>query len=192
MKTTVIALLCALFSFNAFGVQVSSAQFPTTAPAMNPLPEMQLNGAALREMYLLVESYAGALYLEQTSQDADTIINSQQHKKMVFHVLMRKVSARRLSNALQEALVLNISKEQHSDLQPAIDTMLSFFHGNLYEGDQVEFIYTPQKGTQVVVGGELQGVIKGKDYFDSMLKIWIGTNPITRSFKEQILGLATL
>ena len=46
-------------------------------------------GAALRELYLLVETYAGALYLEEPSQDASTVINSQQHKKMVFHVLMK-------------------------------------------------------------------------------------------------------
>jgi len=192
MKILTLALSLALTCSTSFALQVSDAHFPENVEASKTHPALTLNGAALRELYLLVESYAGALYLEQPSQDAQTIINSHQHKKMVFHVLLKKVSARRLSNALQEALVLNINQELHTQLQPAINAMLSFFEGNLHNGDQVEFIYTPNKGTEVVIGGISKGTIQGKDYFDSMLKVWIGENPVTRSFKEQVLGLATL
>ena len=192
MKIKAIALLFTLMSSTSFALQVSDANFSQTLSASDKHPELTLNGAALRELYLLVETYAGALYLEEPSQDASTVINSQQHKKMVFHVLMKRVSARRLSNALQEALVLNISKEQHNHLQPAIDKMLSFFEGSLRHGDQVEFNYSPEKGTEVIIGGISKGTITSKDYFDSMLKIWIGENPVTRSFKEQVLGLAGL
>jgi hypothetical protein len=67
--------------------------------------------------------------------------------------------------------------------------MLSFFEGNLYNGDQVAFIYTPNKGTEIIIGGISKGIIPGKDYFDSMLKVWIGDSPVNRSFKDQVLGL---
>lgn len=192
MKTTVATLVLFLTCSLSHGLQVSDAEFSPTLPAIQGTPELQLNGASLRELYLLVETYAGALYLENTSKEPATIIHSNQHKKMVFHVLMKKVSARRLSNALSEALVLNISKEQHSQIQPAIDQMLSYFKGNLKTGDRVEFNYAPNIGTQVVIGGVPQGIIKGKEYFDSMLKVWVGENPVSRNFKDDILGVVTL
>jgi hypothetical protein len=94
MKINVITLLILFCSPSVFALQVSDADFPNILPASTNQPELTLNGAALRELYLLVDSYAGALYLEQKSQDAETIINSNQHKKMLFHVLMKRVSAR--------------------------------------------------------------------------------------------------
>mgnify|MGYP003384241688 CR=1 FL=1 len=188
MKITIITLLFALASSFSYSQQVSDVNFSDALPATNGMPELTLNGASLRELYLLIETYAGALYLENTSHDAAEIIESIQYKKMVFHVLMKKVSARRLSNALEEALVLNISKEQYSQIQPAVEQMLSYFTGNILKGETVEFNYIPGKGTDVIISGALQGRIKGKEYFDSMLKVWIGEYPVTREFKNQVLG----
>lgn len=154
-------------------------------------PALKLNGAALRELYLLVETYVGALYLESPSQDPQFIISSEQHKRMEFHVIMKKVSARRLSNALREALILNISEKELAGLQPDIDAMLSFFEGNLRSGDTVIFDYNPKVGTQVIIGNKPKGVISGNAFYSALLKVWVGENPVTREFKEQILGLAT-
>lgn len=188
MNKFVTFTLLSAIALSSQAMKVANIDLSDEIAATNDTPSLKLNGAALRELYLLIETYVGALYLESPSNDPQIIINSQQHKRMEFHVLMKKVSARRLSNALHEALLLNISKQEHKQLQPAIDTMLSFFEGNLRSGDKVVFQYLPGQGTQVQIGNVLKGTIAGKDFYSAMLKIWVGESPVSRDFKEQILG----
>ena len=186
------ALVCAfltLFAFKANALQVDDVVMPDVLPATKNRPEMHINGAALRELYLLIRSYVGALYLEHPTQDAEEALNSETHKRMVFHVLLKKVGARRIANALQEALVVNVTPEQHEELREEIDQMLSYFDGKMHEGEEAYFDYIPGKGTLVTINGEEKGLIKGKLFFRSLLSIWIGENPVGREFKEEILGL---
>lgn len=188
MKNIATFALLSALSMSSQALNVANIEVSDELAATDETPSLKLNGAALRELYLLIETYVGALYLESPSADPQVIINSQQHKRMEFHVLMKKVSARRLSNALHEALLLNISKQEHKQLQPAIETMLSFFEGNLRAGDKVVFEYQPGLGTKVQIGKSLKGTIAGKDFYSAMLKIWVGESPVSREFKEQILG----
>ncbi len=189
MKTALFSFLLLCTAQLSQAQVVADVDFPENLPANTLHPKMKLNGAALRELYLLVDTYAGALYLEEPSQSASQIIASEQHKTMIFHVLLDKVSARRLSSALHEALLLNISKHQHRDLQSDINTMLSYFSGSLKKGQQAVFHYIPNHGTQISVAGKVKGLIAGKDFYNAMLKVWIGKSPVTRAFKDNILGL---
>jgi len=44
------------------------------------------------------------------------------------------------------------------------------------------------EGTQVSVAGAVKGFIPGKKFYDAMLQVWVGKTPVTRDFKNQILG----
>lgn len=188
MKSILFTLLFIL-SASSQSMTVANVQLPERIDPSDAQPALILNGAALRELYLLIETYVGALYLENPSNDPHLIVNSEQHKRMEFHVLMKKVSARRLSNALHEALLLNITESEHNELQSAINKMLSFFEGNLRTGDKVIFEYAPGFGTSIQIGDTLKGTIQGKDFYAALLKIWVGESPVSREFKEQILGV---
>ncbi|MCP5334385.1 MAG: chalcone isomerase family protein [Oceanospirillaceae bacterium] len=178
-----------LCAFKANAIQVDDIEMPDVLPATKNHPELHINGAALRELYLLIRSYVGALYLEHPTTNAEEALNSETHKRMVFHVLLKKVGARRIANALQEALVVNVTAEEHDQLRGAIDQMLGYFDGKMHEGEEASFDYMPGKGTLVTINGEEKGVIKGKLFFHALLSIWIGENPVGREFKEEILGL---
>lgn len=174
---------------HATAYEVSDVNLSEVVPATAERPELYLNGASLRELYLLIETYVGALYLEQPSTIPEEIYNSETHKRMVFHVMLKKVGARRIANALQEALVMNITKDQHKELSGEIEQMLSYFNGKMHRGEESYFDYIPGKGTQVIINNEVKGLIPGKDFYRAMLSIWIGENPVGRSFKDDILGL---
>ena len=188
---TAILLLVStsFFVSNSSAYEVADINLSEVVPATAERPELHLNGASLRELYLLIETYVGALYLEHPSTDAQAILNSESHKRMVFHVMMKKVGARRIANALQEALVMNVTKEEHKELSEEIQQMLSYFNGKMHRGEESFFDYIPGKGTQVTVNDEVKGVIPGKKFFRALLSIWIGENPVGRSFKDGILGL---
>ncbi|NVK39351.1 MAG: chalcone isomerase family protein [Gammaproteobacteria bacterium] len=185
-----VTTLLVMPNVNAY--TVDGVEFSEVVPANAERPELKLNGASLRELYLLIETYVGALYLENPSTDAQSILDSEEHKRMVFHVMMKKVGARRIANALQEALVMNVTKEQHKKLGGEIEQMLSYFDGKMHRGEEAIFDYLPGKGTQITINNEVKGIIPGKDYFRAMLSIWIGENPVGRTFKDDILGLNRL
>jgi len=185
----VLAFCIGLFSLSTHAYTVSDVNLPEVVPATAERPELQLNGASLRELYLLVKTYVGALYLENPTVDENEILNSETHKRMVFHVMMKRVGARRIANALQDALVVNLSEQEHKKLTPKLDQMLSYFDGKMHQGDEALFDYIPGVGTRITVNNELKGIITGKDYYRAMLSIWIGENPVGRDFKEDILGL---
>lgn len=184
---TLIAALFAQQSVQAY--TVADVNMPDVVPATAERPELRLNGASLRELYLLVETYVGGLYLEEPSTDPQAILNSETHKRMVFHVMLKRVGARRIANALQDALVVNITEEEHRNLEKQLGQMMSYFNGKMHAGEQAYFDYIPGKGTRVTINNEVKGIIPGKDYFRALLSIWIGDNPVGRDFKDDILGL---
>ena len=151
--------------------------------------ELVLNGAALRKKYMMINVYVGGLYLEKASTSPKSIISADTHKRMMFHVLLKRVSARKVANALNEALVINISKEEHQSLKPVIDIFLSLFDDiRLHKGDEVTIDYLPGKGTLVHIPGREDTFLKGKEFYDALLKVWIGPQPVSKDFKQQMLG----
>ena len=188
--TLALSMIASIFMWNsAQAFTIADVALQDTIAATQERPELVLNGAALREMYFLVKSYVGALYLEEHNEDPEVILASETHKRMVFITLLKKVSARRIANALQEALVVNLSEDEHKALDKELAQMLSYFDGKMYEGQETSFDYIPGKGTRITMNGEVKGIIPGKAYFQAMLSIWIGKTPVGRDFKESVLGL---
>jgi hypothetical protein len=192
MKNILLAatFFCSVFLVNStYAYTVSDVQLPNVVPANAERPELKLNGASMRALYLLIETYVGALYLEEQSTDPKAIMNSDTHKRMVFHVMLKKVGARRIASALQEALILNLTEEEHVGLSDELAQMLGYFTGKMHAGDESIFDYIPSVGTRITINNEVKGIIPGKEYFTAMLAIWIGENPVGRTFKEDVLGL---
>ena len=150
--------------------------------------ELSLNGASLRKTYMVINTYVGGLYLENPSHDENQILESDEHRRMLFHVLLRKVTARKVAQALKDALVLNISREEQEALEPNINQFLSMFDGKLKRGDEVNIDYIPGEGTRVIIGGNDKGTVPGKQFADALLSVWVGENPVGSDFKQDILG----
>ncbi len=188
--TLALSMLASIFMWNsAQAYTIADVTLQDTVAATKERPELILNGAALREMYFLVKTYVGALYLEEHNEDPKVILASETHKRMVFVTMLKKVSARRIANALQEALVVNLTEDEHKALGKELTQMLSYFEGKMYEGQETFFDYIPGKGTRITMNGEVKGIIPGSAYFQAMLSIWIGQTPVGRNFKESVLGL---
>ncbi len=152
-------------------------------------PVLNLNGASLRRTYMIVKTYVGGLYLENPTQDGSQIIESNEYKRMMFHVLLKRVTARKVARALKEALVVNITDEQNERLEPQINQFLDMFDGKLHKDDEVNIDYIPGIGTKVTIAGAEKGVIPGKEFSDALLSVWVGKQPVSDTFKDDILGI---
>jgi hypothetical protein len=60
--------------------------------------------------------------------------------------------------------------------------------GALKKGGVVYLDYLPGTGTRVTVNGEVKITIKGEEFFQSLLRIWIGKKPVDGRLRDAMLG----
>lgn len=187
MRLLITALLAAC-CLSAQARSIDQIEIAETARLEGERPELRLNGAATRYFFGMVPVYIGALYLEQPSGSAAQIIQQDNGKRMEF-VLRRDIRARKIAEALNEALLTNLDAAEIERLQPQIDALMALYGNlNLKEGEVSSLDYLPGQGTRLVMNGQSKGLVPGKELYDALLKVWIGRSPVSREFKAAILG----
>ena len=192
MKRCLMILLVHMMFFGniANSRTISDVYLPEKIPSEENRPELTLNGASLRHLYLQVKSHVCSLYLENPSTSATQILADKGgYKRMVFHVLMKKVSARRLTDIFNEALAINYDNNELEKLVPSMKQFQKIHSSAMVTGDELYFDYIPEVGTEIFLNGEKKGVIEGDELFHALLTSWIGDKPVNREFKKQILGV---
>ncbi len=186
------ALLISLLTLSTTSLArtIEGFEFPEVLPQSTDHPELQLNGASVRTLYYLVDTYVGLLYVESPSADASQLIEQESYKRIVYHILVNRVSGRRIATAMYDALQLNISSDEAEQMDERLDMLVKMFDGKLERGDAGYVDYVPGVGSRVVINDEVKGVLPGKDLYDALLKIWIGEYPVSHRFKNEILGLS--
>ena len=80
-----------------------------------------------------------------------------------------------------------MDQDTYERLRPRID-----YHNSLYQdvapGDRYSLTYVPGKGTVLALNGEPKGTVEGADFASAIFSIWLGPEPISESFKKQIMG----
>ena len=188
MKKIIWAIAGLLLFQSAQAITLEGYEFPEEIQASHNGPLMKLQGAAVREWYLVVKGYIGALYLENPGNSVDNILMDEGYKRMSFTVLFKKMSARRIASSFYEAIQINLTEEEQIELEPKLNQFMSMIDGTLKQGESGVFEYIPTVGAKVTIAGEEKGIIEGKKIFDAILKVWIGETPPNRSFKQGILG----
>ncbi|MBL4799248.1 MAG: chalcone isomerase family protein [Oleispira sp.] len=195
MKLTLISksvaplVLLLMLPFSSLALTIDGHEIPQLIPATSEHAELRLNGASMRILYGVVDTYIGKLYVENPRTDADELIAANEYKRMVFQIVMKRISGRRIAKAMYDALQVNLTNEEAMLLETRLQLLVSMFDGSLKRGQESYIEWVPDKGTRIVSNGEVKGIIPGKDLYDAILKIWIGDNPVGSRFKKQVLGL---
>jgi len=82
-------------------------------------------------------------------------------------------------------------REQLAGLKPQIDALNANFKevGEAKKGDQINFEFTPEAGTRIIVNGQPRGAaIPGENFFEAVLRVWIGDKPVDADLKRGLLG----
>jgi hypothetical protein len=168
---------------------IDGYEIPQTIPATSDNAELKLNGASMRILYGVVDTYIGQLYLENRTTDVDTIIGADEYKRMVYKIVLKRVSGRRIAKAMYDALQLNVTREEAIQLEKRLQLLVTMFDSSLRKGEESYLEWVPAQGSRIVINGVVKGVIPGKDLYDAILRIWIGENPVGAKFKRQVLGI---
>lgn len=168
----------------AYGKECKGVNFPDQTQVEGST--LVLNGLGLRQAtFLKVNVYIAALYVAQTSTDANVILGANSPKQLVLHFL-RDVGAADLNKAWEEGFENN-AKGQLPALKDRIETLKSWM-ADMKTGQLLTFTYKPGAGIQVDVNGTLKGTIKGDDFAKAFLAIWLGAHPPNAGLKAGLLG----
>jgi periplasmic protein TonB len=148
-----------------------------------------LNGIGLHNE-LGQELFAGALYSESLSNDANTLLNSNAAMRMELKIITPDgITPRRFSGMWIEGMAINNKSDA---LTAQADNMVLFdglFKARLQKGDQIIIFSAPGKGINISVNGINLGHIDDNKFFTMLLSTWIGRVPLSSDYKDGLLKM---
>lgn len=184
------SLIAALAATPAFAaIDVAGVKFEDTAKLGDQT--LVLNGAGLRTK-VIVKVYAAGLYLPRKDATATGVL-SQPGPKSVHAVMLRDLSGEDFADAMIKGFKANNSAADVAKFQSKLDELraLMLQVGTAKKGSKLELNFLPGTGTRVLFNGEQKGRdIPGEDFYQAILRIWLGSDPVDESLKEGLLGKA--
>jgi hypothetical protein len=151
--------------------------------------KLHLNGAGIRYKGPF-KVYTAGLYLPKKSGTPDEILAMPGAKRMSV-VMLRDIDASELGKLFVRGVEDNMDRSAMAKLIPGLMRMSQIFtdHKNLKSGDQFALEWIPGTGTVVTVRGVPQGEpFKEPEFFNALMRIWLGPVPADWKLKESLLG----
>ena len=188
MKTMVFfcALSVSLIATTAQALDVEGLQVSDSVTLMGSRTRLTLNGAGLRAKFL-TKLYVAALYLPQLANNADAVLKQNGPNRVTLFIVKDKMTRAELAEEFQTGFSKNQTEQEFKALKPQIAQFTNFFP-TVVKGDVIILEYTPQSGTRVYIDGELKGTMPGKEFNRSLLKCWLGKDPLDKSLRSSLLG----
>ncbi len=178
-------VLHALFLLGIFSTHHANAQQPAAK-------NLSLNGLAVHAQ-LRNDIYIAAVYTEVGAGNAQMLLESDQDKRMELRVLADRWSARSFAAHWNQTLLINNNEQQLANFEREVRQFTSAIRGKLIPGDKITIDYHVKQYTQLAVDGvPLLTVTKDPlQFFQLLLRGWIGPRPPSSEFKSNILNLPT-
>jgi hypothetical protein len=190
LKQGAVALAMLLCAAGAFAdVTVSGVKYEDTADVRGA--KVQLNGAGIRYKAIF-KVYAAGMYLPKKAVSTEEVLTMPGPKRLSITAL-RDVDSGELGKLFARGMEDNMDKASFSRLIPGVIRMSQLFsdHKKLANGDTFMIDWVPGTGTVITLKGVQQGEpFKEPEFFNALLRIWLGPNPADWKLKDALLGRA--
>ncbi len=151
--------------------------------------KLQLNGAGTRYKGPF-KVYTAGLYLPKKAGTPEDALGVPGAKRMSV-TMLREIDASELGKLFVRGVEDNMDRAAMSKLIPGLMRMSQIFtdHKKLQAGDQFTLDWVPGTGTIVSVRGVQQGEpFKEPEFFNALMRIWLGPVPADWKLKDSLLG----
>ena len=145
---------------------------------------LQLSGAALLKYMFFIEAYTGALYLAYNAAGSDALEDIPKHLVLEYGV---NLSSQDFAQATMAQIKASVTKSVFQRLVPKIES-LNQLYKDVQPKDRYALTYLPGHGTQLTLNSVPLGTIEGSEFARALFGIWIGENPIDKTFRDRLLG----
>lgn len=183
------AVLCLLAAGTMAQVNVSGVRYDESVDARGT--KLQLNGAGVRYKAVF-KVYTAGLYLTKKAATPEEALAATGPKRLNI-VMLRDIDSGELGKLFSRGMEDNMDRAAFSKLVPGVLRMSQIFsdHKKLVAGDTFSIDWVPGTGTVITVKGVPQGEpFKEPEFFNALLRIWLGPNPADWKLKDALLGKA--
>ncbi len=184
MCSGALALTCAI---SAQAADIGGVKVEDTATVAGKT--LVLNGGGMRQIFV-VKVYAAALYLSEKKTSAADVQALTTPKRVALHI-QREVNSDEFGQLFITSMNKNSSKEEKAKV---INQTVKF--GEMFaslppvkKGDIVTLDWVPGSGTVSTLNGKQIGeTLPDVAFYNAVLRIWIGENPVQSDVKRGLLG----
>lgn len=185
MKKIVFLLFAVLITFSVPAqTKVAGAIIPNTVSFEGE--KLVLNGAGVREKFWM-DMYAGALYLNSKSSNANEIISANEPMALKLHMVSKMITSDRMIEAVNEGFESSTNGNT-GPLNAEIEKFKGFFKAEIKNDDVFDIVYLPSRGVVAYKNGKELGSIKGMPFKKALFGIWLSNNPADKKLKAGLLG----
>ena len=189
LKQCTTALLAGLLAFGASAavVDVGGVKLEDSTDLRGN--KLVLNGAGIRYKAVF-KVYAAGLYLGKKAATPEEVLAAPGAKRMVI-TMMRAIDSNELGKLFTRGVQDNAPKTEMSKLVPGLIKMGQIFSDQkkLMTGDVFMIDWIPGTGTIITVKGVPQGEpFKEPEFFNALMRIWLGPEPADWKLKDALLG----
>jgi len=151
--------------------------------------KLQLNGAGVRYKAVF-KVYVGALYVGKKVATPEEFFAATGPKRMSI-TMLRDIDSNELGKAFTKGFEENAPKGEMAKLIPGLVRMGQVFSDQkkLLAGETFTNDWIPGTGTIITVKGKVQGEpFKEIEFFNALMRIWLGPNPADWKLKDALLG----
>ncbi|WP_299598471.1 TonB family protein [uncultured Microbulbifer sp.] len=171
MKTTNLVIALLLFA---------------TALAAKAAP--LLNGLALEQQFNK-DQYIAAVYSERLSGEASALLDNNMPRSLEVRIIADRLSARRFRNQWMEGIAINNPGNVLTGQAENMVTFANLFKGRLTTGDQLRIDFAADTGTTSVSLNDIMiGMIEDREFFNTLLRAWVGPVPPSTDFRDGLMG----
>lgn len=154
-----------------------------------------LQGAGIRYKAVF-KVYAAGLYLPANlttrPATAEEVLAVTGPRRMAI-TMLREIDSNELGKLFTRGVEDNMPRNDYAKLVPGLIRMGEVFaqHKRLVPGDAFTIDWVPGTGTVISVKGQPQGEpFKEPEFFNALLRIWLGKTPADHQLKDALLGKA--
>lgn len=185
--TAVLTAMPAAQAQNA--VELAGVRYPVTVQ-LGATP-LTLNGAGIRYRFV-VKVYTAGLYLTTKATTPEAVFAAPGPRRL--HVVMlRDIDGNDLGRLFTRGMRDNSSHEAFAKSIPGTLRLAELFAAKkrLAAGESFSVDWLPGQGTSIQINGKVQGEpIKEPEFFNALMRIWLGKSPADAALKDQLLGQA--
>ena len=148
-----------------------------------------LNGAGIRYKAVF-KVYTAGLYLTAKANTPEEALAMPGPKRLAI-TMLRDIDSAELGKLFSRGMEDNMDRTAFSKLIPGVLRMSQVFsdHKQLKAGEVFLIDWVPGTGTVLTIKGKVEGEpFKEPEFFNALMRIWLGKKPADWALKEALLG----
>lgn len=186
---SLMALAGLTLSISTFAAPMEVSGIKVDDPVTVAGTPVQLNGAGIRYKAVF-KVYVAALYTAAKMTTPEQVYADPGVKRISI-TLLRDIDSNELGKSFTKAFEENTPKNEMGKLIPGLIRMGQIFadQKRLLAGENFTVDWIPGTGTIITVKGKPQGEpFKEVEFFNALMRIWLGPQPADWKLKETLLG----